>query len=146
MSSSYSQLSGIDPTMPRSVLEFALERKAVLAALRNGEPLLDDPFDAHEYLFKAAQFHGELTARDCPVCESEKLVELRYVYGKELGPYSGRIKSANEINEMAYRFGNLKVFMVEVCQACRWNYLIRSYQVGDGVARRPLRRTRDWLD
>lgn len=135
-----------DPAAPRAVLEFALERKSVLTALQSGEPLLDDPFDAHEYLFKAAQFHGELTTRDCPVCESEKLVELRYVYGKELGPYSGRIKSAHEINEMAYRFGNLKVFMVEVCQACRWNYLIRSYQVGDGVARRPLRRTRDWLD
>lgn len=135
-----------DPATPRAVLEFAIERKSVLTALQNGDPLLDDPFDAHEYLFKAAQFHGEATDRDCPVCESEKLVELRYVYGKELGPYSGRIKSYQEITEMAYRFGNLKVFMVEVCQACHWNYLIRSYQVGDGVPRRPLRRSRDWLD
>jgi len=135
-----------EPSTPRSVLEFALERKGVLAALQNGDPLLDDPFDAHEYLYKAAEFHGEQTTRDCPVCASEKLVELRYVYGKELGPYSGRIKPAAEINEMAYRFGNLKVFLVEVCTACRWNFLIRSYQVGDGVTRRALRRSRDWLD
>jgi hypothetical protein len=136
----------VNPAEPRAVVEFALERKALLSAIQNGDPLLDDPFDAHEYLFKAAQFHGELTTRDCPVCQSQKLVELRYVYSKELGPYSGRIKSQNEINEMAYRFGNLKVFTVEVCSACNWNYLIRSYQVGDGVPRRPLRRSKDWLD
>lgn len=135
-----------DPAAPRVVLEFALERKGVLNALQNGNPIIDDPFDAHEYLFKAAEFHGERTTRDCPVCESEKLVELRYVYSKELGPYSGRIKSHQEISEMAYRFGNLKIFTVEVCSACHWNYLIRSYQVGDGVPRRPLRRSRDWLD
>jgi len=145
MSASLSQMQP-DPAAPRAVLEFALERKAVLNALQAGEPLLDDPFDAHEYLFKAADFHGEPTERSCPVCESQKLVELRYVYSKELGPYSGRIKSGREIDEMAYRFGQLKVFTVEVCTACRWNYLIRSYQVGDGVPRRPLRRSRDWLD
>jgi len=145
MSASLSQMQP-DPAAPRAVLEFALERKSVLAALQAGEPLLDDPFDAHEYLFKAADFHGEPTERSCPVCESQKLVELRYVYSKELGPYSGRIKSGREIDEMAYRFGQLKVFTVEVCTACRWNYLIRSYQVGDGVPRRPLRRSRDWLD
>jgi hypothetical protein len=145
MSASLSQMQP-DPTAPRAVLDFAIERKNVLAALQAGEPLLDDPFDAHEYLFKAADFHGEPTERSCPVCESQKLVELRYVYSKELGPYSGRIKSGREITEMAYRFGQLKVFTVEVCTACRWNYLIRSYQVGDGVPRRPLRRSRDWLD
>jgi hypothetical protein len=146
MSASQYQVNFTDPATPRSVLEYALERKTVLNALFAGEQLLDDPLDAHEYLYKAAEFHGEQTTRDCPVCESQKLVELRYVYGKELGPYTGRIKPAAEINEMAYRFGNLKVFLVEVCTACRWNFLIRSYQVGDGVTRRALRRSRDWLD
>jgi hypothetical protein len=136
----------LDPAKPRAILEFALERNSVLAAIRSSENLVEDPCDAHPYLLKAANFHGEPTTRECPVCETQPLVELRYVYGKELGPYSGRIKSKFELDQMAYRHGNLKVFVVEVCTGCSWNYLIRSYAIGDGRARKPLRRSRDWLD
>jgi hypothetical protein len=65
---------------------------------------------------------------------------LRYVYSDELGQYSGRIRSAAEIVEMAGEHGQLAVYVVEVCRNCSWNHLVASYVVGDGIARRPPRR------
>ncbi len=43
-------------------------------------------------------------------------------------------------------FGQIKVFVVEVCQGCSWNHVYSSYVLGDGKARRPLRKPADWLD
>lgn len=71
---------------------------------------------------------------------------LRYVYSDELGPFSGRIKTVNELQDMATDFGFLDVYVVEVCPDCRWNHLRESYVLGDGQARTPLRRPPDLLD
>ena len=71
---------------------------------------------------------------------------LRYVYSDELGPYSGRIKTEAELDEMAPQYGFLDVYLVEVCPDCRWNHLLRTYVLGDGHQRRPHRRPPDLLD
>ena len=77
----------------------------------------------------------------CPVCDSKAdLVNLTYVFGDQLGQYSGRIKQTTELEEMAHEFGEFKVVVVEVCQACGWNHMILSYLLGDGVKRKPPRR------
>jgi len=76
------------------------------------------------------------------VCRKEQLRELSYVYGDELGPYQGRIKAPQELADMAREHGEFRVYVVEVCQGCGWNYLTTSYLLGDGVARRPLRARR----
>jgi Family of unknown function (DUF5318) len=70
------------------------------------------------------------------------LVFLRYVYGEELGQYSGRIRSQHEIGEMSAAAGNVKVYVVEVCISCGWNHLVASYVVGDGTPRAAPRRQR----
>ena len=99
-----------------------------------------DVCDADPYLLRAARFHGEPTAAACPVCRREDLVELSYIFGDELGQYSGRIKSPAELARMAHEHGEFRVYVVEVCQGCEWNHLTSSYVLGDGVPRRPPRR------
>ncbi len=126
----------------RSVVDYGLQRRATLTALRMGGALAADVCDADPYLLRAARFHGEPTARQCPVCHREDLVELSYAFGDELGQYSGRIKSPGELATMAHEHGEFRVYVVEVCQACEWNHLTSSYVLGDGVPRRPPRRQR----
>jgi hypothetical protein len=67
---------------------------------------------------------------------------VTYVYGDELGQYSGRIKSTPELEAMAREHGEFTVYVVEVCQGCSWNHLALSYVLGDGTARKPPRRRR----
>ena len=83
---------------------------------------------------------GEQTKTKCPVCAKTDLVNLHYVFGEQLGQYSGRIKQTPELDEMAHEFGEFKVVVVEVCLECHWNHMILSYLLGDGVKRKPPRR------
>jgi hypothetical protein len=124
----------------RSVIDYALARRATLEALNAGSASTTDVCDAHPYLLRAARFHGEPTTRRCPVCRREPLTEVTYVYGDELGQYSGRVKSSREIELMARSAGEVTVYVVEVCRGCEWNHLTTSYVIGDGVPRRAPRR------
>ena len=135
-----------DPARPRAVVDHGLTRRAVLEAIRGGDAMArDDHCDADPYLLRAARHHGEATERPCPICRSE-LVHVTYVFGDELGPFSGRVKSSAELPVMAYEHGQFRVYVVEVCTDCGWNHLTMSYVLGDGVPRRPLRRPPDLLD
>ena len=121
----------------RSVVDFGLARRATLESLRGVGPVTpEDACDAHPYLRRAARFHGEATGRDCPVCRAARVVELSYVYGEQLGRYEGRLRSPGELAQMAHEYGEFRVYVVEVCSACGWNHLIRSFVLGDGVDRR----------
>ncbi len=124
----------------RRFVSYSLQRRAVLTALQRGSASRDDVCDAHPHLSRAARFHGERIGRRCPVCRRPEMALLRYVYSDELGQYSGRIRSAAEIVEMAGEHGQLAVYVVEVCRNCSWNHLVASYVVGAGIARRPPRR------
>jgi hypothetical protein len=126
----------------RSVVDYALARRATLEALFTGGATATDVCDADPYLQRAAKFHGEATGRRCPVCRRKELVDISYVFGDELGQYSGRIKSTAELARMAHEQGEFRVYVVEVCQGCAWNHLISSYVLGDGVPRKPPRRQR----
>lgn len=126
----------------RSVIDYSLQRRATLAALFRGTASATDVCDADPYLLLAAKHHGRATDRPCPVCRGRDLRELCYVYGDELGPFQGRIKAPQELAAMAREHGEFRVYVVEVCRDCSWNYLTTSYVLGDGVERRPLRARR----
>jgi hypothetical protein len=123
-------------------VDYALQRRATLYALRSGGAAATDVCDADPYLLRAARFHGEPTPTLCPICQKETLTHLTYVFGDELGQYSGRIKRTSELEPMAREFGEFRVYVVEVCCACAWNHLCSSYVLGDGVPRRSGRRRR----
>lgn len=134
------------PERPRSVIDHGLERRNALQRLRAGTAVLSSELcDADPYLLRAAKFHGE-AAGACPACRDAGLVTLTYVYGDELGPYSGRIRATDDLPPMAHEYGAFSVYVVEVCQRCHWNFLLRTYVLGDGVPRRPPAAPRDLLD
>lgn len=135
-----------DPTRPRGVVDHALQRRAALLRLFGGGGLSSDLCDADPYLLRAAKNHGEAAAGACPACRDTGLVTVTYVYGDELGPYSGRIRLTTELPAMAVKFGAFTVYVVEVCQRCHWNFLLTTYVLGDGVPRRALPTPRDLLD
>jgi hypothetical protein len=118
--------------MRRSVVDYALARRATLASVFSGQATLTDVCDAHPYLLRAAKFHGEATDLACPICKKTKLTHVTYVYGDELGRYEGRVKQAPELAEMAAEYAEFQVYVVEVCQSCAWNHLASSYVLGTG--------------
>jgi hypothetical protein len=156
----------------RSFVDYALVRQATLHDLRSGYVTTTDVCDPHPDLIRAALHHGEPSTRNCPVCRGAEpgagsglkssdrldprlginggpglpgaggLVYLRYAYGDELGQFSGRIKSQDELAELSKESGDVKVYVVEVCIACGWNHLIASYVMGDGEVRKAPRRQR----
>ena len=126
----------------REVIDYALQRRRTLQSLHQPGSRIArlDICDADPMLVRAAKHHGEPSHVPCPVCSSKDLVNLQYVFGEQLGQYSGRIKRTTELEEMAHEFGEFKVVVVEVCMACNWNHMILSYLLGDGVKRKPPRR------
>src|SRR3984957_9375092 len=109
--------------MRRSVVDYALARRATLASVLSGRTTVTDVCDAHPYLLRAARFHGEATEVDCPICRNAKLTHVTYVYGDELGQYEGRVKQGRELDEMATEYGEFKGYVGEACQSCAWNPL-----------------------
>jgi hypothetical protein len=116
----------------RSVVEYALARRATLASLQAGRTTISDVCDAHPYLLRAAKHHGEPTEDRCPICRKTNVTHVTYVYGDELGQYAGRVKRGPELTEMAAEYGEFRVYVVEVCQSCAWHHLATSYVLGTG--------------
>ena len=137
-----------DPTSPRSVVDYALQRATDVKRFHKGGMLTSDFCDPDPYLLKAARFHGEQCTRSCPACKHDSLKELHYIYGDELGPYAGRIRKSDELAPMCRQFGEFRVYQVEVCVDCGWNYLVKAFSLGDGTPRRavPSIRADDLLD
>jgi len=127
----------------RGFIDYSLDKRATLLALFRG---VVDACDADPYLMRAAKHHGEKVDRKCPVCKKDSLVELRYTFGDQLGQYSGRIKSGDELLGMESEFGEFSVYVVEVCRQCSWNHLCSTYLLGDGRERKAPRRQRTLED
>jgi hypothetical protein len=134
----------------RGSIDYTLSKRATLNALFKGSSHASDACDADPYLLRAAKFHGEPSGRKCPICRSKELMEVRYTFGDQLGQYSGRIKSTDELIEMQNEYGQFRVYIVEVCRNCHWNHLHLSYLLGDGHERKAPRKVRtledeDWV-
>ena len=124
-------------TPTRSVIDYALARRATLADLFAGRRSTIEVCDAHPYLLRAAKHHGQQTERGCPVCRRDRLVDVTYVYGDELRESSGQARAVREVSSLARQYGELNVYVVEVCRRCAWNHLTTSFVVGTGETGRP---------
>lgn len=119
-------------TTRRSVVDYALQRRALLADVYSGRTGLFEVCDAHPYLQRAAKYHGQETDNSCPICRKDKLHLVHYVYGDDLGNVSGQAKKASELETLSTRFAEFNVYVVEVCRSCGWNYLSLSFVLGQG--------------
>ncbi len=140
----WSQRVAVDTGPARAVVDYALARRATLADVAAGRASVFDVCDAQPYLLRAARYHGERTDTQCPVCRRERLTHVTYTYGDCFGSEAnGRARATRDLAALADQHAEFTVYVVEVCQACRWNHLVASYVLGTGESRRaPRRRTR----
>jgi hypothetical protein len=125
----------------RQVVDYALQRKALLAEVYSGRVGTMDVCDASPYLLRAAKFHGRATDSSCPVCRREALSQVSWVYGDELKHVAGSARAPDELDRMANLYGEFTVYVVEVCRSCSWNHLVQSYVLGTGETQSRSRKT-----
>jgi len=126
----------------RGMVDYALQRRAVLAAVKAGRTSVREVCDASPYLVQAAKFHGIGTDQPCPVCRKEPLTNVYWVYGDELDHAAGTARSTEELDRMERQFSEFSVYLVEVCRTCSWNHLVMSFTLGHEGERAPKSRTR----
>ena len=117
------------------MVDYALQRRSLLAEVYSGRTGVSEVCDANPYLLRAAKFHGKTSSVACPICRKEPLTLVSWVFGEHLGPVSGSARSAEELVLLATRYSEFKVHVVEVCRTCSWNHLVKSYVLG--MARPP---------
>lgn len=127
----------------RQIVDYALQRRALLAEVYSGRVGTMDVCDASPYLLRAAKFHGQPSDVTCPVCRKEVLTRVSWVYGDQLKHAAGSARAPEELTRMAAMFEEFTVYVVEVCRTCSWNHLVQSYVLGSGGVdtRKPRRRT-----
>src|SRR5450756_1153822 len=112
---------GLEPSPPaysramrsqRSVVDYALARRAVLADLGAGRVPRSDICDAHPYPLRAARHRGEPAARRCPVCRRELLTLVHYVYGEQLGSLAGSARTPAQLRTLASEVEELSLIHI----------------------------------
>ncbi|MGU3436251.1 DUF5318 domain-containing protein [Actinomycetes bacterium M1A6_2h] len=125
----------------RQVVDYALQRKSLLAEVYSGRRAVKQVCDADPYLLRAAKFHGRASSVACPICRKEQLTLVSWVFGEKLGPISGSARTADELLRLAETQEEFSVHDVEVCRTCSWNHLVQSYVLGAVPApKRPRQR------
>ncbi|WP_040477879.1 DUF5318 family protein [Longispora albida] len=114
----------------RQVVDYSLQRRALLRELYATRVGTWEVCDASPYLKTAARFHGEATEVRCPVCRREKLTNVHYIYGDELKQSAGQARRLSELAILAKTYREFTVYVVEVCQGCGWNHLVEQYLLG----------------
>jgi hypothetical protein len=118
----------------RQVVDYALQRRALLRSVYSGRVGTMEVCDASPYLVRAAKFHGELTETPCPVCRRDDLWNVNYIYGEQLKTSSGQARGTAELPVLAMTYREFEVYVVEVCRSCSWNHLVEKYTLGrDGL-------------
>lgn len=114
----------------RQVVDYALQRRSVLAEVYAGRTGVSEVCDANPYLLRAAKFHGKGSDVVCPICRKEQLTLVSWVFGEKLGPVNGSARTAEELVRLAASREEFSVHVVEVCRTCSWNHLVQSYVLG----------------
>jgi len=122
------------------VVEYGLQRRALLRELLGGRATSLDVCDASPYLQRAAKAYGVRTERTCPVCRRVPLWESTWVYGDALGSASGSSRTAPQVEALAAAHPDFAVYEVEVCLGCGWNHPVRSWRTGTPCAAAARRR------
>ncbi len=127
-------------------IDYRLARRQRISAFRKGRLGRNEVCDAHPELVRAARNIGEPTGETCPICEDADLVLVSYVFGPKM-PSSGRCVTSAELPRLRRKLagqppGDLACYVVEVCPACSWNHLARTFLLTPGRGRRPAASSR----
>ena len=119
---------GSGPGVPGAI-DYRLMRRSVINAFRRGRLGRHEVCDAQRELLRAASHYGEAMAEACPICEEAELVLVSFVFGPRLPAHGLCVTSKRELAELSKRSG-VSCYVVEVCTACAWNHLARTYLLG----------------
>src|SRR2546430_16205995 len=114
----------------RQVVDYSLQKRALLRELYSGRVGTYEVCDASPYLKNAARFHGEPTDSRCPVCRRENLTHGHYIYGDELKQSAGQARSKTELPVLAMTFSEVQGDVVGVGRGCGWDHLVAQYPLG----------------
>ncbi|MFW8623682.1 DUF5318 family protein [Corynebacterium glutamicum] len=103
-----------------------LARRQTLRQFRAGLVQKDTICDAEFILVTASKYHGHLADYPCPICGSEDLRVVLWVYGDEIGRAAGSARSEEEIEQLVKNGRQATVHTVEVCPTCKWNHLLKA--------------------
>ncbi len=125
---------GAATSLPRRpVVDYSLQRRALLREVYAGRVGLPEVCDASPYLKSAARFHGEATEQRCPICRRQFVTHVHYIYGDQLKQSAGQARSRDELAVLAETLGEFQVYVVEVFRGCDWNHLVEQYLLGKAV-------------
>lgn len=116
-------------------IDYRLARQSVLSEYKKGRIAQHEICDAHPELVRAARELGEPTKLTCPVCEETNVVLVTYVFGPRLPAFGRCISSKKELQAIAKRTGSFSAYVIEVCPACSWNHLARTFLLNPARAR-----------
>lgn len=120
-------VEGGRPGAMPGTIDYRLDRRRVLRALRDGRVDRSELCDAQAELIRVAKEFSTAAPTPCPVCELRELRHVRYVFGPRL-PAGGRcINSAKELDRLASKAGQFRCYLIEVCVDCRWNHLLTTF-------------------
>lgn len=108
-------------------VDYRLARNALISEFQKGRLARHEVCDAHPELVRAARNVATPTDQDCPICEDGKVVLVTYAFGHRLPPSGRCITSGVELARLTRAAGELACYVVEVCPACSWNHLARSF-------------------
>jgi hypothetical protein len=123
-------LRGVGAASLPGQVDYRLARNAVVKEFRKGRLSRLDVCDAHPELVRAARSIGAAVVDDCPICERGTLVHVSYAFGPQLPAGGQTFVNATELNRLTRRAGEVACYVVEVCPACKWNHLARTYVAG----------------
>jgi len=112
-------------------VDYRLVRKHTLDEFHRGRLSRLDVCDAHPELMRAARNVGEARSEDCPICEDPSLVLVSFAFGARLPAHGRCITTRKELAQLRRSTQETTCYVVEVCTACAWNQLIRSFRLGN---------------
>jgi hypothetical protein len=114
----------------RQVVDYSLQRRALLREVYAGRVGTSEVCDASPYLLSAARFHGDPTEVRCPICRRENVTNVHYIYGDELKQSAGQARTRVELVALSHAVREVRVYVVEVCRGCHWNHLTEQFLIG----------------
>lgn len=113
-------------------IDYRLARRHLVSEFKKGRLAQHEVCDAHPELVRAAREVGQPTSETCPICEDHALVLVSYVFGPRLPAFGRCVTSAKELRAFTKRKaseGGFTCYVVEVCPACHWNHLARTFSL-----------------
>lgn len=111
-------------------IDYRLARNSILKEFNRGRLSRLDVCDAHPELLRVARSMGTPAGGPCPICHDAGLVHVAYAFGPRLPAGGSAFTGPAELAKLTRRAGEVACYVVEVCTACSWNHLARTYPAG----------------